>query len=129
MKWRMAIILIMTIFCSGCIGCGEKEPAVEDIIDMHIKSVQNNIEFIKHEKQEVIESIENLNRSLERIEWKLKSLEKNHEHLLVKYKGKGKKGFWASYQWVSWQLNIVLLLLLFVWLLYSIYKRGKLNTP
>jgi len=117
MRSKLLVKGIFIFFCLAILGCNESPPPVQP---EQSKSMQLHIEALKKEKQELEKTLASLEKQNRRIEFLIVSFEDDYNKL---FGTKPESSFWRNYQWMSWQLNVVLLLVLVVWLLYSIYLR------
>ncbi|MEW5736330.1 MAG: hypothetical protein AB1921_15905 [Thermodesulfobacteriota bacterium] len=116
---RKAAVLLVAVVCLiGFMGCKEEGPTAEQ--QAQIAKIRQSVNDLKTQKEEIDQTLQQLNRQLAKINLDIVYLDRAYEELFAPQKP---AGFWEGMQLYSGQANVVILLLFVVWLFYIISRR------
>ncbi|MBF0102430.1 MAG: hypothetical protein HQK77_16120 [Desulfobacterales bacterium] len=116
---RQFIVFILCCFIAVLLyGCKSNEPSPEQkLLFQNLDVLKQSIDYLKKDKEMLLES-------LNKLDAQIRYLEANYENSLKQIHS-SEQTYWEQYQWLGWQSNFVLLLLLVVLLLYRINMRQR----
>ncbi|MBF0224180.1 MAG: hypothetical protein HQK76_01880 [Desulfobacterales bacterium] len=111
-KKILFVVLILSV-CVLCFSCNlvEKQSRQKDVLRQSLKGIEQSLTYLKNDKKQLEKIVADL-------ESQIRVLEVTHENLSKELYTE--EGFLDQYELLSWQLNIVLLMLLIIWLFYRL---------
>ena len=118
MKRSVVSAFVCAVFCVVLTGgvVWAEDVDVKEIADESIQNIQKTITILKQHKADLMASAEQLAKQI-------RLLEATEAYLVQKTTPPA--GFWEQYKLMGWQLNIVLLCVLVVWLGFRLKNKEE----